>query len=1237
MLRSNQPKYSTFAAATKKVHPRQEASFLSRVFLSWCLPLVREQRQLNIDDVWSLENINTAETNTKALSASFKRSQSVFWSGMDVYGYLYVLSGFMALCTRLLELVGPIVLQKLQKSVEPFCGVTWLCLKTPSASGTPLNKLIMLITFLGRFVGALKGMLFQKLLSKASYAKSDIPVLANVYSADMDSLLWASVSLNNLWILPTQVVVISYMLYQQIGAAAFAGMGMIVLSLLFGACVSTIQSKAFANVSTSRDQRMQAVKETFGSILVVKLQAWEAKCREKIQKLREIELGYVWTLMSSGALLILTLWATPLFVSMSSFAVYSVVMKQPLTASKVFTSLALFRLLQDPVRDLPENITAVIEARVSLDRINSYLTQENKPVRPEPVSPENTNVVVTIQNATFTWGDESIPILKDVNLTVHRGDLVVIHGKVGSGKSSLCMAICGEMKQTQGTSGVYGSIAYCSQEPWIQQMSVRDNILFGKPFDSAKYTRVVDACGLLPDFELMAFGDMTEVGSKGRNLSGGQKARISLARACYSDADIVILDAPLAAIDAVVQKEIMTKCIETLLKSKTVILVTHNADIIGAESVNRLVELDEGLMNESFVKPSTSSADSSASVNRFIEKQRSRTWSGSYFSPRTPEMRSKWHQHFEQAMAEETSEEDRAEGHVDLSVYTSYIATCGGSWTVFWLCVIQTLWQGFQIASDLWLSQWTATPDAAERTNWYIGIYSALCLASVAMVLCRTLLVATCGLKASRVLFDKMTTSLLGTTMAFYDNNPIGRVINRYAEDTANIDTRLPYSFGGVAAMLFALVGSLLTSAVAIQWFGLLFLPIVYLYFRLTLIYLQPSRELSRLKNVTNSPVLTFLDEVEHGFTLIRAYGTSCLKQATHRHAHHVDLTHQMWFGKVIVDMWFELCIQLQGTAIVMIVASGLVFFRPLLSSGMVGLAFNYVLMADASIASLVFSYSSLEIGMVAPERIIQYCDLEDEDPIRKRKAEFKLVEGAIEFNHVQFRYKPTGELVLRDLTSSIRGGEKIGIVGRTGAGKSSLTMVLFRMYPIESGSISIDGRDISTIAKQELRQQLSIIPQSPVLFKGTLRQYLDPFESFDDAALWSVVSKAGLHTLVSEMPDKLSTELADKGSNLSVGERQMLCLARALLVQSKIVVLDEATAAMDHETDVQLQRVISTEFADATVLTIAHRLHSVMHSDRIMVMDAGCVVEMDSPSALLAKEDGFFYRLAKDGGVLDS
>ncbi|KAH9147796.1 hypothetical protein AeRB84_008661, partial [Aphanomyces euteiches] len=629
------------------------------------------------------------------------------------------------------------------------------------------------------------------------------------------------------------------------------------------------------------------------------------------------------------------------------------------------------------------------------------------------------------------------------------------------------MAICGEMKQTQGTSGVYGSIAYCSQEPWIQQMSVRDNILFGKPFDSAKYTRVVDACGLLPDFELMAFGDMTEVGSKGRNLSGGQKARVSLARACYSDADIVILDAPLAAIDAVVQKEIMTKCIESLLKSKTVILVTHNADIIGAESVNRLVELVDGAPIESIVIRNEYSEDLSLILDEDISRMQSLP--GALFSPRAPEMHSKWHEHFEQALAEERSEGYRAEGRVDFSVYKSYIDTCGGSWTIFSICVVQILWQVFQIASDLWLSQWTASRDAAERTNWFISIYSVLCLGSVVMVLCRTLIVAICGLKASRVLFEKMTASLLGTTMK------TRRLLTR--------DCLLIWDCGG--------------AAVCAGWIDSN-ICVAYVYVRLTMMYLQPSRELSRLQNVTNSPVLSFLDEVEDGFTLLRAYGSVYLKQATDRHAHHVDVAHQMWFGKVIVDMWFELWIQLQGTAIVLVVATGLVFFRPLLSAGMVGLAFNYVLMADASIASLVYGYSGLEINMVAPERVIQYCNLEDEEPNPVVRGEFKLTEGAIEFNHVQFRYKPTGELVLRDLTSSIRGGEKIGIVGRTGAGKSSLTMVLFRMYPIESGSISIDGRDISTIAKQELRQQLSIIPQSPVLFKGTLRQYLDPFESFD-------------------------------------------------------------------------------------------------------------------------------------------
>ncbi|KAF0684828.1 hypothetical protein As57867_023152, partial [Aphanomyces stellatus] len=1024
MLRSNTPKYSTFGA-TAAPHPRKTAGFFATLFFTYCKPIVEQEHQLNIEDIWHLEDINTAELNTKLMVDGFERSKSVFWAGIYSFGGPFLLTGFLNLGFRLMELVGPIVLQQVVGATtggDPTQLYYWLGVLLVSKIARALMwcHCILLENELSiRFVGGLKGLLFKKVLTQATNADGELPDLANVYSSDMGTLIWASISLHSLWVVPSQVIIISYMLYQEIGLAAFAGMGMIILSLSLGGYISTVQSHAYMNVSDARDDRMQAVKETFSSILIVKLHAWEQKCREKIATLREIELGHVWRLMSTGAVSIFCFWAAPLFVSMTSFAVYTMVLNQPLTATKVFTSLSLFRLLQGPLRELPDNVTAIVEARVSLARMLKFLTQPDQSPLPAPASASGKATIIDIQDGSFAWGtDGQSPILTNISLTISRGDLVVVHGKVGSGKSSLCHAIMGEMTQTQGTTGVYGSIAYASQEAWIQQMSVRDNILFGAPFDSAKYTRVVDACGLLPDFSLMKFGDMTEVGSKGRNLSGGQKARIGLARACYSNADIVILDAPLAAIDAVVQKEIMTKCIETLLKSKTVILVTHNADIIGSESVNRLVELDEGSLELKNVKPSELLMSPRFTTNttkpHVEERTRTRTVSGSIMSPGVLESRSKWSQHFEQAIAEDTSDEDRAEGQIDSKVYSSFLAACGGSTTVFWICVIQTFWQGFQVASDVWLSHWTSSPDAASNTNFYIAIYSALCLGSVFMVLCRTLTVASSGLKASRSLFDKMTNSLLGTTMTFYDNNPIGRIINRYGSDTASIDTQLPYSFGGIAAMFFAVAGSLLTSLAVIQWAGLLFLPILYLYVRISQMYLRPSRELSRLMNITNSPVLNFLDEVEHGYALIRAFGAKYVAQAIDRHAHHVNTNSQMSFAKYVVDVWFEMAIQLQGTAIVMIVATGLVFFRPILSAGMVGLAFNYVLMADANMADLVKNYSWLENGMVAPERVLQYCDLENEDPDASHKGQMTLTQGAIAFNHVQFRYKPTGEYVLQ-------------------------------------------------------------------------------------------------------------------------------------------------------------------------------------------------------------------------------
>ncbi|KAF0714004.1 hypothetical protein As57867_004094, partial [Aphanomyces stellatus] len=1213
-----QASYDTFGTpAPSTRHPADDASVFSDLFLAWALPLIRQTRQLNLADLWPLQAVNSCEANTARFAAAYDASSSsIPHSIVRVYGGTLLLTGAMTAGMRFLEIVGPVVLNQVVSATTDADHSTlyWylaLLLVAKATSAILVARLPLMEEIFGlRLASALKGLLFRKLLGKVCHKQDNVVDLANAYSSDMDGLVSGCRSIHNLWIMPVQIAVASVVLYREIGVAAFAGMAVIVLVMGLTSALSKRQSEAYRRIARARDARMQVVKETFGSILVVKLHAWEQKCRDRIRACREIELTNIWSYMVVVSISSCMFWVGPLLVSTASFAVYTLVLGQSLTAAKVFTSMALFRVIQTPLTVLPMHITAVLQARVSLQRVSSYLGQPNKPTHRLPMTPPEASTMVVIENGSFGWGtDNQTPILTNISLTISRGDLVVVHGKVGSGKSSLCHAIMGEMTQTQGTTGVYGSIAYASQEAWIQQMSVRDNILFGAPFDSTKYTRVVDACGLLPDFALMKFGDLTAVGSKGCNLSGGQKARIGLARACYSNADIVILDAPLAAIDAVVQKEIMTKCIETLLKSKTVILVTHNADVIGSKSVNRLVELDVGSLKHTLVKPSSSTSSTPLSKNvvtvfASIEDQ------------------AKWGQHFENAISEQLGEEKRAVGRVGRGVYGSYVASFGGWPIILAMVVIQTATQVMQVGSDVWLGYWTASDDAVARTPWYLSIYAALCGGMMVTVLCRTLLVAVAGLNASRRLFDQMSRGLLGTSMSFFDATPTGRIVNRFAEDISSIDIWLPANYRSFTGWLFSVAASLLTSMIVVRWWGLLFLPLFYMYAWVTQVYLIPFREITRLWNVSNSPILSYLDEVDHGFTLIRAFGSAYMEQAMSRHAHHVDTASRARFARSVVNAWFDTCVALLGTMLVMIVAFGLVYFRAVLSAGLVGLVFNYILMVDANILELVIAYSWMENNMVYPERVLEFGSLENEDPEAPHKGQMTLTQGAIAFNHVQFRYKPTGEYVLQDLTCAIAGGEKIGIVGRTGAGKSSLTMVLFRMYPLTSGSISIDGRDIATIAKTDLRRHLSIIPQSPVLFKGTLRQYLDPFGAFDDAALWDVVTKAGLHSLVSGLPEKLSSEVAEKGSNLSVGERQMLCLARALLVQSKIVVLDEATAAMDHDTDVRLQQVIATEFATATVLTIAHRLHTVMHSDRIMVMDAGRVVEFDTPTALLAKED---------------
>ena len=486
-------------------------------------------------------------------------------------------------------------------------------------------------------------------------------------------------------------------------------------------------------------------------------------------------------------------------------------------------------------------------------------------------------------------------------------------------------------------------------------------------------------------------------------------------------------------------------------------------------------------------------------------------------------------------------------------------------------------------------------------------------------------------------MFENMTESLLHAPMSFFDANPLGRQLNRYSDDVTNVDVRLPFAFGTVLATLFSVSATLFTAAALTRFLGVLIIPIIYIYLKLGGYYLSSARELQRLLKVTQSPVLESVSETVDGVSVIRAFNSS--SRFIMQNEGVVDTNNMSQFASFAVAEWFAMRMQLLGGLILIVISVSLTLLRDSLSAGTIGLAFNYALMVDAGMETLIQAWAAIEMSMVSPERIAEYINLDSEAAYEVPETEPKASwpeKGSVKFENVSFRYKVGGDLVLKDMSFESKSAEKIGIVGRTGAGKSSLTMALFRINEICAGKITIDGVDISKLGLRTLRSRLSIITQAPVLFKGTLRTYLDPFDQYTDDQLWSSLRKVGMADDVSNLEGKLDAALEANGENFSVGERQLLCMARALLSSARVVIMDEATASIDQKTDEMLQRVIRTEFVNSTVITIAHRLDTVLDADRIMVLDAGRIVELDSPKALVAKGRGHFFDLAKEGGYLE-
>uniref|UniRef100_A0A8C1FGN5 Uncharacterized protein n=1 Tax=Cyprinus carpio carpio TaxID=630221 RepID=A0A8C1FGN5_CYPCA len=1077
-------------------------------------------------------------------------------------------------------------------------------------------------------------------VSNDSRKESTAGEIVNLMSADAQRFNDVTNFIHLLWSCPLQIALAIAFLWIELGPSVLAGLLVMVLMVPINGWLAT-KSRGFQMENMKfKDKRMKIINDILNGIKVLKYYAWESSFEAQVQEIREKELKVMrkFAYLSSVSTFIFS--CAPAIVSLATFAVFvSVSPDNILDAEKAFTSISLFNILRFPLAMLPQLISIMVQTAVSKKRLEKFLSGDD------------------LDTMAITRDDSHMIILFSVSLDIKPGRLVAVVGAVGSGKTSLISALLGELHSLKGRINIKGSVAFVPQQAWIQNATVMDNILFGSNLDEERYRSVVDACALGPDLDLLPGRDQTEIGEKGINLSGGQKQRVSLARAVYSSADVYLLDDPLSAVDSHVGKHLFERVIgpKGLLKDKTRILVTHGISFL--PYVDEIVVLVNGVVSE--VGSYDGLRASKGAFSEFLEtygKEESSNANTSLqeyifvftifvffvFSMRlrkNSSVRSKkdsGDKKGQRLIEKETMET----GRVKFSVYLQYLRSMGWCF-ITWSFLFYFIQNVAFIGQNLWLSDWTE--DSVEYFNttypnhirdMRIGVFGALGMAQGFLVFLGTILLADGSISASRTLHTSLLSNILKVPMVFFDTTPSGRIVNRFAKDIFTVDEIIPMSFRTCILCLLGVLGTLFVICLATPIFTAVVVPMAVIYYFVQRFYVATSRQLRRLDSVSRSPIYSHFGETVSGISVIRAYGHQ--QRFLKQNEDTIDQNLKSVYPWIVSNRWLAMRLEFLGNLVVFFSALFAVISRDSLNSGLVGLSISYALNVTQTLNWLVRMTSELETNIVAVERVREYAEIKNEAPwiTSNRPPDDWPTAGNIHFENYKVRYRPELELILHGITCDIQSTEKIGIVGRTGAGKSSLTNCLFRIIEASEGQILVDGIDISTLGLHDLRSRLTIIPQDPVLFSGTLRMNLDPFEKFSDEEIWSVLELAHLKDYVRGLPTGLQHEVSEGGENLSVGQRQLLCLARALLRKSRILILDEATAAVDLETDDLIQNTIRTEFSHCTVLTIAHRLNTILDSSRVMVLDSGKIVEFDSPSVLLNNKQGHFYAMAKDAGI---
>ncbi|XP_050502056.1 probable multidrug resistance-associated protein lethal(2)03659 isoform X1 [Diabrotica virgifera virgifera] len=1277
----------------QKKNPFDSSNILSELFFCWLLPyfVTGYKRELTEDDMYShrkvhdstrlgdqLEKLWTKETlhaKSPSLLRCIIRTYSIQITGLS----LCILT---AECLKTLQPLFIAKLMRLYQSVDFEENKTEIYLYALLVVGIAFINIIIShfynfrIAELGMEVRiSCSSLMYRKALklSKLVLVDTTIGKMVNLMSNDVGRFDTCFQFIHLVWLGPIMVTLVTYLTYSTYGWMGVSGVLLLIASMPMQMFLGKKNSEFRLATALKTDERVRLMNEIINGIQVIKMYTWEKPFTKIVEVARLNEIKFI--RMSSyikGFLMSMSLSNSRCSIALA--VITYVATGNTLTSTYAYTIASYYRILGIVTMFFPQSVSQVSELLASIRRIQAFLVLDEKKMGrvnkaflnlsdldPKGLKKETMiNTGFKLHQVSAKWDrSHSEMNLEKISMDVSSKSLVAVVGAVGSGKSSLFQVILQELEPSEGYIEVNGKISFASQEPWLFGGTIRQNILFGQPYDKQRYEEVLMVCALQRDLTLLPYGDKTRIGERGITLSGGQRSRINLARAIYKEADIYLLDDPLSAVDTHVGKHLFEECICRFLADKCVVLVTHQLQYL--KTVANIILLENGMVRAS------GSYEDIIKSNSIFTKLLENLEKEEEDEKNQKHVKNKLYiENQGEKEAPALIKEEKGVGKVTTYVYMNYIRAGGNLCKVVILLLAFILSQVLDTSSEYFVTIWVnieqwviqtynsttvldksnqsstviANPYDLTQDHWLtsfftgnitVYVYATFVLLLLIVTYTRSIFFYRWGLSSSIVMHNKMFDNIIYSPMHFFNNNPSGRILNRFSKDIGIVDEVLPTTILDTLQIGLSVLSICLIIGTLSPWMLIPTIIVLVIFYFMRFIFLETSRDVKRVESINRSPVYSHLTASLQGLTTIRAFKAQDILAVEFDNLQNIhSAAFFMYLGATrTFAFWLDFfCVVYIGLVLV-----ALLVVKEEKFGGNVGLALTQSMSLTGMFQYGIRQWSELENQMTSVERVQEYADLTKEIDEGVDPPKTWPEQGQIVFNKLSLGYSKTLPLVLKNLSFIVNPKEKIGIVGRTGAGKSSIIQAMFRLTFTE-GSIIIDGIDSKLIPLRKMRSKISIIPQEPVLFSGTVRYNLDPFNEYPDEILWKALEDTELKYVVSDLPEGLDNKMAEGGINFSVGQRQLFCLARAIVRQNKILILDEATANVDLHTDGLIQKTIRKKFADCTVITVAHRLHTIMDSDKVLVMDAGEILEYDSPYILLQNTNGVFYSLLMQTGT---